>query len=55
MITKAEAQISILEEYLPSQLSQAELEELARQAVEEVGAESPHQMGQVMKVLVLRP
>ena len=52
MIAKAEAQISILEEYLPRQLSQAELEELARQAVEEIGAESPHQMGQVMKVLM---
>jgi len=49
---QARAQIEILEEYLPQQMTQEELEELARQAIEQVGAESPREMGQVMKVLV---
>ncbi|MFN2158823.1 MAG: GatB/YqeY domain-containing protein [Anaerolineales bacterium] len=49
---EARAQIVILEEFLPKQMTQEELEELARQAIEQVGAESPREMGQVMKVLV---
>lgn len=52
MIAEAEAQIAILEEYLPTPLSQDELEELARQSIEEAGAESPREMGQVMKILM---
>ena len=52
MIADAEAQIAILEEYLPKPLSQDELEELARQSIEEAGAESPREMGQVMKILM---
>lgn len=49
---EAQAQIAILEEYLPQQMTQEELEELARQAIKQIGAESPREMGQVMKVLV---
>ena len=52
MIAEAEAQIAILEEYLPKPLSQDELEELARQSIEEAGVESPREMGQVMKILM---
>ena len=46
--------VDILKAYLPQQLSPEELEELARQAIEEVGATSMREMGQVMKVLVPR-
>ena len=49
---EARAQIVILEEYLPQPMTQEELEELASQVIEQVGAESPREMGQVMKVLV---
>jgi len=35
-------------------LSESELEELARQAIAEVGATSVQQMGQVMKILIPR-
>ena len=52
MIETAEQEIAILEAYLPEQLSPEELEELARQAVEESGATSVREMGQVMKVLM---
>jgi uncharacterized protein YqeY len=49
---EAQAQILILEEFLPQQMTEEELEELAHQAIEQVGAKSPRDMGQVMKVLV---
>ena len=50
----AEAEIGILEEYLPQPLTQAELEQMVRAAIEESGATSPREMGQVMKILMPR-
>lgn len=41
----------VLEEYLPAQLSDDELQELVTAAIAEAGADSPKAMGQVMKVL----
>ena len=54
LITSSEAEITVLEKYFPEPLSLEELETLARQAISEVGATSPQQMGQVMKILVPR-
>jgi uncharacterized protein YqeY len=51
---EAEAEIQVLENYLPQQLSDEELETLAKQAIAEVGATSAREMGQVMQVLVPR-
>lgn len=51
---EAEAEIGVLENFLPQQLSEGELEVLAQQAIAEVGATSVREMGQVMKVLVPR-
>src|SRR3954468_776467 len=45
------AEGAVLEEYLPAQLSDAELAELVAAAIAETGAEGPRAMGQVMKVL----
>jgi uncharacterized protein YqeY len=50
----AQAEIEVLQKYLPQPLTQEELEAMARQAVDEVGATSQREMGQVMKVLVPR-
>jgi len=50
----SEAEISILEGFLPKAMPPDELENLARQAVQEVGATSLREMGQVMKVLIPR-
>lgn len=50
----AQAEIEVLQEFLPQPLTQEELEAMARQAVDEVGATSQREMGQVMKVLVPR-
>lgn len=45
------AELKVLEAYLPAQLDDATLDEMARAAVTEVGADGMAQMGQVMKVL----
>lgn len=44
------AEAAIIEEYLPKQLSDAELEAELRQIIAEVGASSPQEMGKVMGV-----
>jgi uncharacterized protein YqeY len=54
LIEDAEAEIAILEAYLPQPLTEDELQALASQAVEEAGATSMREMGQVMKILVPR-
>jgi len=54
LIAESQAEIALLESYLPKPFSAAELESLARAAIVEVGATSPQQMGQVMKILVPR-
>ncbi|NDL60982.1 GatB/YqeY domain-containing protein [Phytoactinopolyspora mesophila] len=48
---REEAEAAIISEYLPAQLSGEELAQLVDQAVAEAGAESPRDMGKVMKVL----
>ena len=52
LITEAEAEIAILEEYLPKALSHEELEALVKEAIAEAGATSLKEMGMVMKVLM---
>jgi hypothetical protein len=54
LVADTQAEIVALESFLPQQLSPEELESLARQVIAEVGASSPREMGQVMKVLIPR-
>ena len=54
IITGTEAEIEILETYLPQQLSHEEIEALVSEAIAEVGATSPREIGQIMKVLMPR-
>jgi uncharacterized protein YqeY len=51
LATKEEAEIAILQAYLPEQLSDDELRELVAQAVAETGATSPRDLGKVMGAL----
>lgn len=51
LAAQEEAELAVLEGYLPAQLSDEELAEMARVAVEETGATDMRGMGQVMKVL----
>jgi uncharacterized protein YqeY len=48
----AKAELEILDEYLPQQLSRDEIVDLARQVIVDLNAEGPRQMGQVMRVLM---
>lgn len=51
LVSEAEAQIKILEEFTPKQLSRAEVVAAAQAVMAEVGATGPGDMGKVMKVL----
>lgn len=48
------AQLAILKRYLPAELSDEELAQLARAAVQETGATGPKDMGKVMPLLMQR-
>ncbi|SDT96338.1 hypothetical protein SAMN05444156_1102 [Verrucomicrobium sp. GAS474] len=49
LAAKEQAEIAILDEYLPTPLSPAELEEIVKASIAEVGATGKAQMGQVIK------
>lgn len=48
LVEKEESQLRILEEYLPQQMSDDELNTFVTNAISEVGAEGPKDMGKVM-------
>lgn len=48
------AELAVLERYLPSQLSDAEIEALAHVVIAEVGATSQKELGKVMSPLMAR-
>lgn len=54
LVGQAEAEIAILEAYLPKPFSEQELEAMVREAIQEAGATSIKQSGQVMKLLMPR-
>jgi uncharacterized protein YqeY len=47
-------ELGVIETYLPKQLGRAEIESLVREVIQEVGAASPKDAGNVMKVLMPR-
>jgi len=52
LVDKEEAEIAILQGYLPAQLSEAELRAKIDAAVAKTGAQGPKDMGAVMKALM---
>jgi uncharacterized protein YqeY len=52
LISEAQAEIKVLEEYLPQGLSSEELENIIRETIAEIGAASPREMGQVMQAVM---
>jgi len=47
---KEEEEITIIEKFLPAQMSEAELKEELKKIIEQVGASSPADMGKVMGI-----
>ena len=54
LAAKELAELKVLQTFLPTQLSEAELEELVRAAIAETGATSKKEMGGVMKAAQAR-
>jgi len=54
LAAKEKLEATVLEAYLPRPLTEAELRELVRESVADVGATSKAQMGAVMKVAVAK-
>jgi len=52
LAVQEETELEILQQYLPQQLSEEEIEALVEQAIQETGASSPSDMGTVMRVLM---
>jgi uncharacterized protein len=52
LVEKEEAELRVIEEFLPAQLSEAELDASIAEAIHEVGAAGVRDMGKVMKVLM---
>jgi len=52
LLSRAETELAIVQEFLPAELSDAELESLIAEAISETGATSPRDMGQVMKAVL---
>jgi uncharacterized protein len=52
LVKLAETEIALLEKFLPTQMGDDELKKLASEAIQEVGASLPSDMGKVMKILI---
>jgi uncharacterized protein len=51
LVTKEQAELALLQGYLPQQISEAELQQAISAAIAESGASGPQAMGKVMAVL----
>ena len=51
LVEREESELAILQEFLPAQLSAAEISELIDRAIAETGAQGAKDMGKVMKAL----
>lgn len=54
LVAEEEAELAILQAYLPQQLTRDQIEAEARQIIKEVGASSPRDMGNVMRPLMAK-
>jgi uncharacterized protein YqeY len=52
LVEKEEAELKVIEEFLPAQLSEAELDASIAEAIREAGAAGVRDMGKVMKILM---
>lgn len=52
LVENLEKEVAVLMEYLPQQMSEAEVREVVAAAIQETGASSPKEMGKVMAALM---
>ena len=52
LVAREEAELAILEKYLPQQVTREEIVEAARRIIEEVGAQGPGDKGKVMPKII---
>jgi uncharacterized protein YqeY len=52
LVEKESAELRVIEEFLPAQLSEADIDNLIQETIRETGASSARDMGKVMKVLM---
>jgi uncharacterized protein YqeY len=52
LVMKEKEELEILQKYLPSQLSEKEIEHVVEEAIKETGATGPKDMGQVMRAVM---
>lgn len=52
LVAKEETQLSILKQYMPEPLSEDEVQKYVNEAIAELSANSPKDMGRVMKVVL---
>jgi len=52
LVDKEEAELAVLQEYLPQQMTRQEVIEVAKKVIVEVGADGPGDKGKVMPVLI---
>ena len=54
MAEQEEYELAVIETYLPKQLDRSEIESIAQEVIAEVGATTPKDMGNVMRVIMPR-
>jgi uncharacterized protein len=52
LVEKEEAELKILQEFMPAQISEEEVDAIIKKTIEEAGAVSVKDMGKVMKILM---
>ena len=52
LVEKEEAELKVIQEFMPAQMSEDEVDSLIKKAIEEAGAVSVKDMGKVMKILM---
>ena len=54
LVTKEQAELAVIEKYLPQMMNRVEVEQLVSRVIEEIGASSPAEFGRVMGEVMKR-